>query len=145
MQGGRSTEGVRDKAPHFFLSYATVPSPVGDVDAARPGADKDVREFYAALSRANASGMSASSASSVGYLDGADRAGPDTARALHRCRRFVPLITRRYFTDVHCGRQWYACTHRATRGALIPALWTPVPTTARPVPSTWNCPCPNGR
>ncbi|MGH1555712.1 hypothetical protein ACRAWF_39375 [Streptomyces sp. L7] len=52
MQDGRSTEGVRDKAPHFFLSYAPVPSPVGDVDAARPGADKDVREFYADLSRA---------------------------------------------------------------------------------------------
>lgn len=142
MQGGRSTEGVRDKAPHFFLSYAPVPSPVGDVDAARPEADKDVREFYADLNRAVAGVSGPFRSPSLGYLGAADRGGPETARALHRCRSFVPLITRRYFTDVYCGRQWYAYTHRAPRGALIPALWTPVPTTARPVPVDLDLPVP---
>ena len=44
----RSTEGVRDKTPHFFPSQAPVSSPVGDVDvdAARPEADKDARDQH---------------------------------------------------------------------------------------------------
>ncbi|WP_217236152.1 FxsC protein [Streptomyces sp. AC555_RSS877] len=142
MLGSRFTQGVRDWAPHFFLSYAPVPPPGGGGDTDRPAADKNVKEFYNDLTRAVLTMSGSSAAGCVGYLDAADRGGPDTARALHRCHSFVPLITRRYFTDVYCGRQWYAFTHRSPRGRLIPALWTPVPTTARPVVVDLDLPVP---
>ncbi|KOG30563.1 FxsC protein [Streptomyces resistomycificus] len=142
MHGSRFTEGVHDTAPFFFLSYAPVPPPGGGQDPDRPTADKNVKEFYSDLATAVVSMSGSFAARSLGYLDAADRGGPDTARALHRCHSFVPLITRRYFTDVYCGRQWYAFTHRSPRGRLIPALWTPVPTTARPVVVDLDLPVP---
>ncbi|MPY56896.1 FxsC protein [Streptomyces spongiae] len=138
---------MHDDAPHFFFSYAPVPPPEGDVDAGPPAADKKVLEFCDDLTRAVIS-MSGTHAppSTVRHLDAADRGGPSTVSALHRSRTFVAVITRRYFTDVHCGRQWYAFTHRPQRpqrGALIPVLWTPVPTTARPVVVDLGLPVPD--
>jgi FxsC-like protein len=79
---------------------------------------------------------------SVGYLDALDRGGPYTAHALLRCHTFVPLISRRYFTDVYCGRQWSVFAHRFPRGTVVPVLWTPVPTTARPVVVDLDLPVP---
>ncbi|MFF7447941.1 MULTISPECIES: FxsC protein [unclassified Streptomyces] len=144
MRDGLPPLRVRDRAPYFFLSYAPVPSPGGDSDAGRPAADKNVKEFYTDLARAVAAQSGAPAHPCLGYLDAADRGGPAMARALQGCHTFVPLVTRRYFSDVYCGRQWYAFTHRDRRGTLVPALWTPVPTTARPLPVDLDLPVPQG-
>jgi len=128
-----------NRTSRIFVSYASALAPGGDPEQGRPGGDKNVKEFYTDLTAAVAS-MSGSFAT---HLDAAGHGGPDTARALHRCHVFVPLITRRYFTDVHCGRQWYAFANRSHRGCLAPVLWTPVPTTACPVPVDLNLPVPD--
>ncbi|MDT7841908.1 FxsC protein [Streptomyces justiciae] len=128
--------------PWFFVSYAPTPPSVGETDDGRPEADKSVREFYEDLLGEVRELSGTLAPRSVGHLDAADRGGARSVRALHDCHVFVPVITRRYFTDVYCGRQWHALTHRARRGTLVPALWTPVPTTARPVPVDLTLPVP---
>ncbi|MFJ3668852.1 FxsC protein [Streptomyces sp. NPDC090106] len=142
MYENRSAGRVRDKAPYFFLSYAPAPDPGDAADGARPAADKNVKEFHTDLTRAVAGLSGSLTPSALGYLDAADRGGPAMARALQSSHCFVPLITRRYFTDVYCGRQWTAFVNRARRGTLVPALWTPVPTTARPLPVDLDLPVP---
>ncbi|MFE4667157.1 FxsC protein [Streptomyces sp. NPDC056716] len=141
-------------APYFFLSYAPV-QPPGDPGehsdhanpggADRPAADKHVREFYYDLSEqvVRMAGTGTLSPGGAGHLAD-DRGRHRTAHALYAARGFVPLISRRYFTDPSCGRQWYAFTHREPPGALIPVLWAPVPTTARPVVVDLALPAPKG-
>jgi FxsC-like protein len=124
--------------PWFFVSYAPT-SPSGEADEGR----KNVKEFVNDLARAVTQMGGAAAPSDIGYLDAADRGGPATTRALRHCHAFVPLITRRYFTDAYRGRQWYSFTHRPRHGALVPALWTPVPTTVRPVPVDLTLPVPD--
>ncbi|WP_405730185.1 FxsC protein [Streptomyces sp. NBC_00028] len=142
MHDSRSARRVRGKAPYFFLSYAPAPVTNGDTEAEELEPDKDVEEFHSDLIRAVA-GLSGSLAPpSLGYLDATDRGGPAMARALQRSHCFVPLITPRYFTDGYCGRQWTAFETRSRRGARIPVLWTPVPTTALPLPVDLDLPAP---
>ncbi|MER5504879.1 FxsC protein [Streptomyces sp. NPDC002766] len=124
----------------FFVSYSPVPPP-GGTGVGRPAADKNVKEFYADLTRAVVNLGGPLTPPGVGYLD-ADRDDPAAVRALNRCRAFVPLITPRYFADPYCGRQWTAFARRAHRGTLVPALWTPVATTARPVRVDLDLPVP---
>ncbi|MFF0011760.1 FxsC protein [Streptomyces sp. NPDC005374] len=130
-----------NRTRRIFVSYASALPPGSDLDEGRPAADKNVKEFYTDLMAAVAS----MSGSFVARLDAAGHGGPDAARALHRCHVFVPLITRRYFTDVRCGRQWYAFANRSHRGVLAPVLWTPVPTTAYPIPLDLDLPVPGLR
>lgn len=141
MHDSRSAADVGDASPYFFLSYAATPAP-GHVPAERPLPDKNVAEFYADLS-AEVTRMSGSRARvPVGYVEAPGRDRAQTDRALSRCHSFVPLVSRRYFTDTDCGRQWYGFTHRSPAGALLPVLWTPVPTTARPVVVDLELPVP---
>ncbi|MEW2402608.1 FxsC protein [Streptomyces sp. NPDC046862] len=144
MDASHFDTGVRDESPYFFLSYAPALPPGDHLDAGRPAADKNVAEFYIDLTREVVRMGGSLATTSVGYLDAADRGGRSTTRALHRSRSFVPLISRRYFADPYCGRQWYAFTHRRHRGVLVPALWVPVPTTARPVVVDLDLPVPGG-
>ncbi|MFJ5261992.1 FxsC protein [Streptomyces sp. NPDC088387] len=144
MRHTRSGRGAREEAPYFFLSYAPV-QPQGDHgDTDRPAADKNVQEFYDDLSEEVVRMTGTLTARTVGHLDDADRDRQRTARALHRSRSFVPLISRRYFTNPYCGRQWYAYAHREPPGTVIQVLWTPVPTTARPVVVEPELPTPEG-
>ncbi|KUN22091.1 hypothetical protein AQJ23_29000 [Streptomyces antibioticus] len=139
---GRAPRGSRDKAPHFFLSYAPAPSSGGESQGGCIPADKNVKEFYTDLTRAVAGGSGLLTTPSLGYLD-AERGGPVMLRALQRCHSFVPLITRRYFADGYCGRQWSVFARRAHPKAVVPVLWTPVPTTAVPVVVKLGLPVPD--
>ncbi|MBE8473468.1 FxsC protein [Streptomyces justiciae] len=143
MHDSRSARRVRRKAPYFFLSYAPAPVPGGDSEAEGLEPDKDVEEFHADLIRAVAGLSGSLTLPSLGYLDATDRGGPAMARALQSSHCFVPLITRRYFIDGYCGRQWTAFVNRTRRGTLLPVLWTPVPTTARPLSVDLGLPSPD--
>ncbi|MFC4035703.1 FxsC protein [Streptomyces polygonati] len=133
MYGSRPASSVHDASPYFFLSYAATPAPGEQAAPGRPLPDKNVGEFYADLSAEVARMSGASARTPVGYVEQPGHSAERTARALLGCGSFIPLVSRRYFTDASCGRQWHAFTHRFPPGALLPVLWTPVPITARPV------------
>lgn len=141
MHDSRPTAGT-DASPYFFLSYAATPAPGDHAPAEQALPDKNVAEFYADLSAEVTRMSGARPHVPVGYVEAPGRDSARTDRALHRCHSFVPLISRRYFTDTGCGRQWYGFTHRSPAGALLPVLWTPVPTTARPVVVDLDLPVP---
>jgi FxsC-like protein len=81
---------------------------------------------------------------SPGFMDRELRPGNEWPRALAEalatCRVFVPLYSRRYFTSVHCSKEWSAFTRRVARQprgtkrnrVIVPALWVPVPEPQRP-------------
>lgn len=140
MHDSRPTTGVA--SPYFFLSYAATPAPGEQPSAEQPVPDKNVAEFYADLSAEVARMSGARQQAPVGYVGAPGRDPAQTDLALFRCRSFVPLVSRRYFTDTDCGRQWHGFTHRSPAGALLPVLWTPVPTTARPVVVDLDLPVP---
>ncbi|MEU7059747.1 FxsC protein [Streptomyces sp. NPDC046197] len=141
MRGSRFAPGA-EQSPYFFLSHAAVPPPGEHGGSGHPPPDKNVLEFYTDLRKEVARLAGTSRLTTVGYLDAPGRDKARTARALHRCHSFVPLISRRYFSNATCGRQWYAFTHRDVSGVLVPVLWTPVPTAARPVVVDLDLPTP---
>ena len=58
------------------------------------------------------------------------------ARALATCRVFVPLYSKRYFADEHCGREWFYFARRAlNRAARDPARSK---LSYQPCGSRWN-------
>jgi len=129
-------------APWFFVSHASLPPPGDDMDTGLPMAGKNVREFYRDLFQAVAAMHGDRPSADAGYLDAIERGGATATRALQRCHAFVPLMSRRYFADPYCGRQWYAFTRRSSRGTLVPVLWTPVPTSVLPVRVDLGLPVP---
>ncbi|MFC9914985.1 FxsC protein [Streptomyces sp. NPDC127197] len=141
MHDSRFAGDDHQEAPYFFLSYAPVKACGDSGGHNRARTDKHVTEFLTDLNKevARAAGHPVSTAVVHHTPD-----GERTARALHRCHSFVPLISRRYFTDAYCGRQWYAFTHRARRGVLVPVVWTPVAVPAPPVAVNLDLPLPEG-
>jgi FxsC-like protein len=136
---GPEARDAAEAAPYFFLSYAHSPwngpasSQHQDVWPA-----KLFEDLCARVSRLG--GLPPAASKYVGLMDRGQWAAPHDgsvrlARALARCRVFVPLFSRRYFASEDCGKEWFAFTRRtaarpprerAAAGAVIPALWVPV-------------------
>ncbi|MEO3975025.1 FxsC protein [Streptomyces sp. CAU 1734] len=116
--------------PLFFLSYARIP---GD---RRTGPDPDrlVFDFYMKLRNRVAAHAQVPGAA-AGFVELPGTAGEEVADALSHCRVFVPLYSKRYFTDPQCGRQWTAITRRSAAvppPRIVPVLWTPYPAASVP-------------
>ncbi|MET7621555.1 FxsC protein [Streptomyces sp. NPDC005408] len=115
--------------PLFFLSYARIPG-------GRAGHDPDklVFDFYEEL-RGRVAAHAGVAKSAAGFVAHSGTPGEEALRALSRCRAFVPLYSKRYFTDPLCGRQWSAITRRAASvpaPRIVPVLWTPYPAASVP-------------
>jgi FxsC-like protein len=124
----RSDNDAGGEAPYFFLAYA------------HTSEQKWVGRLYRDLCTEIYERTTLPIHAQVGFMD--DTAIPlggdwreNVAQALARCRIFVPLYSRRYFTREECGKEWYAFARRIldhkarTLGnptAIVPALWTPV-------------------
>ncbi|MFF3322366.1 FxsC protein [Streptomyces sp. NPDC002889] len=116
--------------PLFFLSYARIPG------VRRPGHDPDrlVFDFYKVLRHRVAVHAGVPTAAS-GFIEEPGTQGEASLRALSSCRVFVPLYSKRYFTDPLCGRQWSAVTRGSSSGTapqIVPVLWTPYPAASVP-------------
>ncbi|WP_328862571.1 FxsC protein [Streptomyces sp. NBC_00306] len=116
--------------PLFFLSYARIPGERG------PGHDPDkpVFHFFEML-RDRVADLAGVPVEAAGFVERNDGDEDDVARALSRCQVFVPLYSKRYFSDTYCGRQWTAFARRAASGSLphtVPVLWTPYPVASVP-------------
>ena len=132
-------------APYFFLSYADSLR----YGARSPAVDPWLDQFFADLSHQVRVQLGASPETVVGYMDREPLSGDAWParldRALAACRVFVPLYSRQYFADEHCGREWSAFVRRspgdgaAAPMAIVPAVWLPVdqeliPDAARAIP-----------
>ncbi|MER7047076.1 FxsC protein [Streptomyces jumonjinensis] len=116
--------------PLFFLSYARIP---GDRRSG-PDPDRLVFDFYMRL-RNRVAAYAGVSGPDAGFVELPGTTGEEVAEALSRCRVFVPLYSKRYFTDPQCGRQWTSVTRGAAPAAaprIVPVLWTPYPATSVP-------------
>lgn len=116
--------------PLFFLSYARIPG------ARRTGHDPDklVFDFYEEL-RHRVAAHAGVPKGSAGFVEEPGTSSQESVRALSDCRVFVPLYSKRYFTDPLCGRQWTAITHGTAPGPaprIVPVLWTPYPAASVP-------------
>jgi FxsC-like protein len=116
--------------PLFFLSYARIPG------GRRTGHDPDklVFDFYEEL-RHRVAAHAGVEQGAAGFVEQPGTSAEDSVRALSGCRVFVPLYSKRYFTDPLCGRQWTAITHRTAPGPaprIVPVLWTPYPAASVP-------------
>ncbi|MEV6400986.1 FxsC protein [Streptomyces sp. NPDC051907] len=116
--------------PLFFLSYARIPG--GRRTGDNP--DKLVFDFYEEL-RHRVAAYAGVTTAAAGFVEQPGAPADESVRALSHCRVFVPLYTKRYFTDPLCGRQWTAVTQRGAPGAaprIVPVLWTPYPAASVP-------------
>jgi FxsC-like protein len=134
--GVRGTEPADDDdRPYFFLSYAHAIR--GDATEAEDN-DVWISQLFRDLSDHIAQ-LTGRPASKVGFMDRELRSGSEwpwrMSRSLAACRVFVPLYSRRYFQDTHCGQEWFAFRRRALNDSaiqsghvnnIIPILWSPV-------------------
>lgn len=118
--------------PKFFVSYARVPFPRRREAAQDP--NRLVFQFFEQL-RAQVARHDKGSRESVGFIERPGTPEEKTIEALLDCDVFVPLYSRRYFSNARCGRQWTAVTKAVGRSApakIVPVLWTPYPPTSLP-------------
>ncbi|MGW0841972.1 TIR-like protein FxsC [Streptomyces sp. NPDC002787] len=129
----RATSASVDNRPYFFLSYAHTPSPgPGNSDP-----DHWVHTLFKDLCADVLHLTAHPQGTPVGFLDREMRSGegwPDRlSENLARCRVFVPLYSRRYFSSENCGREWFAFSERIREArnagygdipAIVPVLWT---------------------
>ena len=123
-------------APYFFLSYAHTPR-LDASDSTDP--DLWVEQLFKDLCRHIVQVTDLPRGANPGFMDKDLHPGEvwpvSLVQALATCRVFVPLYSRRYFTSVDCGREWFYFTRRALNHAarvagpveaIIPAVWSPV-------------------
>lgn len=136
---GMGTPDASAAVPYFFLSYAQSPAnaTTGSLatDAWQGKLFEDLCDRVAGLV-----GLPVAAAKYVGFMSGKprDRRGhlsAELGRALTTCRVFVPLLSRHYFDNDECGKEWFAFNSRALNstarggsaaGAIIPVIWEPV-------------------
>ncbi len=115
----------------FFLSYARIDDRT----------EQEVTAFFRDLEAKVASRIADPGGEPVAFMDQADlQPGEpwpeDLARALGRCRTFVPVMTARYFGREFCGKEWQVfenrcreCANRLNLGEplplIVPVLWVP--------------------
>ncbi|WP_261561452.1 TIR-like protein FxsC [Frankia tisae] len=121
--------------PYFFLSYARADNTDGPY----------LETFFTDLRHEVRTRGGHPSLDEVGFLDTAsiqpgEAWSDELANALGRCRTFVAICSRSFFTSEYCGREWQVFTdrlrERALAGAvrppaLLPVIWTPL----RPPPT----------
>jgi FxsC-like protein len=135
--------GSSDK-PYFFLSYAHTPRN----DPSDPDPDLWVAKLYNDLCAHVLQMTTLPAGVRAGFMDRGMNLGEgwqeSLAEALAHCRVFVPLYSPRYFRSEECGKEWYAFSQRAANhwalydspmGAIVPALWVPVPPNDLPGPA----------
>lgn len=118
--------------PMFFMSYARVPFPRYRDMSQDP--NRLVFRFFDELCGkvARHAGVSWEGA---GFIEQPGMPGGKSIKALFACQVFVPLYSRRYFSNPQCGRQWTAVIQGAAQGArpsIVPVLWTPCSPTSLP-------------
>ncbi|WP_200301746.1 FxsC protein [Streptomyces adelaidensis] len=118
--------------PMFFMSYARVPAPRHRDASQDP--NRLVFQFFDELC-----GKVARHArvprEEAGFVERPGTPGEKSIKALYGSEVFVPLYSKRYFSNPQCGRQWTAVTQRAAQGAgpgIVPVLWTPHSPTSLP-------------
>jgi FxsC-like protein len=129
------------EAPYFFLSYAHMPTPVGD-DASDP--NLWIEQLFKDICH-RVREMATDPPPRIGFMDGGIRHGSEWARALSEnlavCKTFVPLYSPHYFLSDNCGKEWHAFFGRVRNGhargtgqvrQVIPAQWIPVPVEQHP-------------
>ncbi|MCK9893018.1 TIR-like protein FxsC [Frankia sp. AgB32] len=118
------------RPPYLFLSYARADFNDGPY----------LKRFFTDLRHEVRTRCGHPSAEEVGFLDTSSiQAGQawsdELANALGKCRTFVAICSRTFFTSEYCGREWQVFSDRlrATAGlpALLPVIWTPL----RPPPT----------
>ncbi|MFC4534003.1 TIR-like protein FxsC [Sphaerisporangium dianthi] len=134
---GESEPAPLAPGPYFYLSYAHTPrhDPNDRYDP-----DQWVEKLFTDLCRHVMALADLERGARPGFMDREMTGGhywPDRlAASLATCRVFVPLYSRRYFESEMCGKEWTAFSERILyhqargmerAGAIIPALWVPVP------------------
>ncbi|PIM69424.1 FxsC protein [Streptomyces sp. JV178] len=120
--------------PMFFMSYARVPAPRHRDASQDP--NRLVFQFFDELC-ADVARHANVSLDEAGFVErpGTSTSSENSINALFDCQVFVPLYSKRYFSNPQCGRQWTAVTDGAAQGVrpnIVPVLWTPYSPTALP-------------
>ncbi|QYX76748.1 FxsC protein [Streptomyces akebiae] len=117
--------------PMFFMSYARVPVPRHRDAAQDP--NRLVFRFFDELC-AKVARRARVTKEEAGFVERPGTPGELSVRALLDCQVFVPLYSKRYFSNPQCGRQWTAVTQGAheNRPSIVPVLWTPYSPTSLP-------------
>lgn len=118
--------------PMFFMSYARVPAPRHRDTSHDP--NRLVFQFYDELC-AKVARHAGVPEEDAGFVDRPGTPGEKLIKALYGCQVFVPLYSKRYFSNPQCGRQWTAVTQGAAPGvrpSIVPVLWTPYSPTSLP-------------
>ncbi|MDX3642437.1 FxsC protein [Streptomyces sp. MB09-02B] len=118
--------------PMFFMSYARVPAPRHRDISQDP--NRLVFQFFDELC-AKVARHARVPREEAGFVERPGAPGEKSIKALLGCQVFVPLYSKRYFSDPQCGRQWTAVTQggaQSARPGIVPVLWTPYPPTSLP-------------
>ncbi|EKX62686.1 FxsC protein [Streptomyces ipomoeae] len=118
--------------PMFFLSYARVPAPRHRDASQDP--NRLVFQFFDELC-AKVARHARVPREEAGFVERPGTPGEKSIKALLGCQVFVPLYSKRYFSNPQCGRQWTAVTQGAMQGvrpSIVPVLWTPYSPTSLP-------------
>ncbi|WP_326575375.1 FxsC protein [Streptomyces sp. NBC_00487] len=117
--------------PMFFMSYARVPVPRHRDASQDP--NRLVFRFFDEL-RGKVARLTNSTPEQAGFIELPGTPGEKSIEALYACRVFVPLYSKRYFSNPQCGKQWTAVTQavQGIRPSIVPVLWTPHLPTALP-------------
>ncbi|MDX2523485.1 FxsC protein [Streptomyces europaeiscabiei] len=118
--------------PMFYMSYARVPAPRHRDISLDP--NRLVFQFFDELCGKVAQHARVSR-EEAGFVERPGAPGEKSIKALLGCQVFVPLYSKRYFSNPQCGRQWTAVTQGSTQGgppSIVPVLWTPCPPTSLP-------------
>ncbi|WP_258539485.1 FxsC protein [Streptomyces ipomoeae] len=116
----------------FFLSYARVPAPRHRDASQDP--NRLVFQFFDELC-AKVARHARVPREEAGFVERPGTPGEKSIKALLGCQVFVPLYSKRYFSNPQCGRQWTAVTQGAMQGvrpSIVPVLWTPYSPTSLP-------------
>ncbi|MDX2822386.1 FxsC protein [Streptomyces ipomoeae] len=116
----------------FFLSYARVPAPRHRDASQDP--NRLVFQFFDELC-AKVARHARVPREEAGFVERPGTPGEKSIKALLGCQVFVPLYSKRYFSNPQCGRQWTAVTQGAAQGvrpSIVPVLWTPYSPTSLP-------------
>lgn len=118
--------------PMFFMSYARVPAPRHRDASQDP--NRLVFQFFDELC-GKVARHARVSREEAGFVERPGTPGEQSIKALLGCQVFVPLYSKRYFSNPQCGRQWTAVTQgsaQVARPSIVPVLWTPYSPTSLP-------------
>lgn len=119
--------------PMFFMSHARVPAPRHRDISQDP--NRLVFQFFDELC-GKVARHARVEPEEAGFVERPGTPGEESIKALLGCQVFVPLYSKRYFSNPQCGRQWTAVTQAGVQSAgpgIVPVLWTPYPPASLPM------------